>query len=153
MGMCLDTEDCGFENRDTARFCAKCGIPIQGTLLQGRYEIQYLVGKDLSTITLRATDLHNGLPVTVRALLPNKIRAEEREIFLQDAELAVALSSRINEVGSIRVTDYGQDGPIAFLVKSELDEVTAKHSAKPHLTARVGSDIFHLSQLPNDDSE
>src|SRR5205823_6369430 len=138
--------------RDTARFCAKCGIPIQGTLLQGRYEIQYLVGKDPSTITLRAIDRHKGLPVTVRALLPNKISAEEREIFLQDAELAVALSSRINEAGSIRVTDYGQDGPITFLVKSELDEVAEKNSTKPRIMASMGSNILQPAQQTNDDS-
>src|SRR6266487_1666856 len=120
MGMCLDTEDCRFQNLDKARFCAKCGIPTQGALLQGRYEIQDLIGKDSSTITLRATDHHEELSVTVRALLPEKASKEERDIFLQDAELAFALSGRINETGSIRVIDYGQDGPITFLVKSEI---------------------------------
>ncbi len=154
MGLCLDTEDCRFQNRDKARFCARCGIPTQGTLLQGRYEVQDLVGKDRIAITLRATDRHEGHPVIVRALLPVKASPEECEIFLQDAELAVALSSRVNEAGSIRVTDYGQDGPIAFLVKSELDELTARYNPKPRLTARVGSEIFQAAQTRYDtDSE
>ncbi len=78
MGMCLDTEDCRFQNRDKARFCAKCGIPTQGALLQGRYEIQYLISKDHSTVTLRAIDRHEGLPVIVRALIPNKCSEETR---------------------------------------------------------------------------
>src|SRR2546425_9615324 len=154
MGLCLDTEDCRFQNRDKARFCARCGIPTWGTLLQGRYEVQDLVGKGRNTITLRATDRREGHPVIVRALLPVKASAEEREIFLQDAELAVALSSHINEAGSIRVTDYGQDGPIAFLVKSELEELSAPYNSKPGITARVGSDIFQPAQTPYDaDSE
>ena len=120
MGMCLDNEDCSFQNLDKARFCAKCGIPLQGTLLQGRYEIQGLIAKDRSTITLSAIDRQEELPVSVRALQPNITSAEERDIFLQDAELAFALSGRINETGSIRVIEYGQDGPITFLVKSEM---------------------------------
>ena len=109
MGMlCLDTEDCQFQNRDGARFCARCGIPLRGTLVQGRYEIQALTNKDRSTITLRAIDRHEGHPVTVRALLPKETYEEERESFLLDAELARSLSSRIPEPGSIHVTDYGR---------------------------------------------
>src|SRR6266849_3203255 len=120
MGMCLDTEDCTFRNLDKARFCAKCGIPLQGSLLQERYEIQGLIGKDQSTITLSAIDHREELPVTLRALQPNMTSEEERNIFLQDAELAFELSGSIDETGNIRVIDYGQDGPITFLVKSEL---------------------------------
>jgi len=81
MGMCLDTEDCRFQNLDKARFCAKCGIPTREALLQGRYEIQDLIDKDRGTITLRAIDRHEGQPVTVRALVPNKTSKEERDIF------------------------------------------------------------------------
>src|SRR6266487_1288698 len=120
MGMCLDIEDCAFQNLGKARFCAKCGIPLQGSILQGRYEIQGLIGKDRSTITLSAIDRQEEVFVTVRALQPNITSVEERDIFLQDAELAFALSGRINETGSIRVIEYGQDGPIIFLVKSEI---------------------------------
>src|SRR5947209_8620561 len=119
MGMCLDNEDCSFQNLDQARFCAKCGIPLHGSLLQGRYEIQSLIGKDYSTITLSAFDHREEANVTIRALQPNRTSLEERDIFLQDAELAFALSGRINETGNIRVIEYGQDGPITFLVKSE----------------------------------
>ena len=111
MGMCLDNDDCLFQNLDKARFCAKCGIPLQGSLLQGRYEIQGLIGKDRSTITLSAIDRQEELYVTVRALQPKMTSAEERDIFLQDAELAFALSGRFHETGSIHVIGYGRDGP------------------------------------------
>src|SRR5437660_12206050 len=120
MGICLDSEVCSFQNLDKARFCAKCGIPLQGSLLQGRYEIQALISKDRSTITLSALDRKEEAYVTIRALQPNVTSVEQRDIFLQDAELAFALSGRINETGSIRVIEYGQDGPITFLVKSEV---------------------------------
>src|SRR5258708_13026381 len=112
MGLCLDTEDCRFQNRDKACFCARCGIPAQGTLLQGRYEVQDLVGKDRNTITLHATDRREGHPVIVRALLPVKATAEEGEIFLQAAELAVALSSPATQPTRILVTDNCPNLPI-----------------------------------------
>src|SRR5579884_2683742 len=116
---CLDSSECSYQNLETARFCAHCGIPLQGTFLQGRYEIHALIGKDRHTVTLQALDRQSNLPVIIRALLPRKSTARERENFLQDAELALALSSNLHEPESIRVIDYGQDGPLAFLVKSE----------------------------------
>src|SRR6266568_1341344 len=118
MGKCLDRDNCGLENRDNALFCARCGIPLRGTFLHGRYEIQNLSGRDQGTVTMQAIDRHYNRRVTIRALVPLETNARERKDFLQDAELAASLSSHVNEPGSIYVTDYGQDGPLAFLVKS-----------------------------------
>ncbi len=149
--LCLDTEDCQFQNRDKARFCARCGIPLRGTLVQGRYEIQELADKDRATVTLLAADRLEGHAVTVRVLLPRQSSEAERKSFLQDAEFAKALSSSMQEPGSIHVTDYGQDGPVAFLVKSEfspdgpqLDE----HPLKPRMIARVEGNIFPINPPP-----
>src|SRR5215469_4438639 len=100
MAICLDREECDFQNRDKARFCAHCGIPTRGTLLNGRFEVQELIGKDRNNMTLRAIDHHRGLPVTVRALLPKGTSEDEREEFLQDAELAVSLSNNVRDAGS-----------------------------------------------------
>ena len=139
MGMCLDIEDCNFQNRDKARFCAQCGIPLQGTLVQGRYEILELTAKDRVTASLQALDRHERRPVTVRVLLPKKASSAERETFLQDADLAVSLSSLMHDSGSIHVTDYGQDGPIVFLVKSEYNAAMAISNARTFKT-RVHGD-------------
>src|SRR5437762_7745183 len=92
MGMCLDVASCSFENREKARFCARCGIPLRGAFLLGRYEIHELVSKDRGTVTLHAVDRHSGLLVTVRALIPESANDKDREEFLQDAELAKSLS-------------------------------------------------------------
>ena len=92
MGKCLDKAGCGFDNQDKARFCAHCGIPLQGAFLQGRYEIRELITKDRGTVTLEAIDHHGGHAVTVRALIPRMTNQQEREEFLQDAELAMSLS-------------------------------------------------------------
>jgi len=105
MGMCLDVEGCGFENRANARFCARCGIPLRASVLQGRYEIVDFVGKDRGTATLKAIDRSESVSVTIRALIPRGASAQEQESFLQDAELAVALSARVDDPGSIRVID------------------------------------------------
>jgi len=139
MGMCLDIEDCGFQNREKARFCAQCGIPLRGTLVHGRYDIVELTAKDRITASLNALDRHERRPVTVRVLLPKKASVEERETFLQDADLAVSLSSRMHDPGSIHVTDYGQDGPIAFLVKSVYEAEMATPDISPFKT-RVHDD-------------
>ena len=107
MGQCLDVQGCGFSNREKARFCARCGIPTEHAFLQGRYEIQGLVHIDRDTVTLRAVDTHNGLLVTVRALIPKTTTEDERDEFLQDAELAKAFSITVQDSDSIRVIDYG----------------------------------------------
>src|SRR6266567_2401349 len=146
MGMlCLDTGGCNYQNREKARFCAQCGIPLQGALVQGRYEILALTGKDRTTVTLNAIDRHRGYSVTLRALQPRQTTPAERDNFLQDAELAVSVSSRMQEPGSIYVTDFGVDGPVAFLVKSEYIGESALldlQPFKPRMTARVGGSVF-----------
>src|SRR6266700_3287059 len=133
MVICLDREECDFQNRDKARFCASCGIPTRGALLNGRYEVQELISKDRDK-------------VTVRALLPKRASEKEREEFLQDAELAASLSHNIHDAGSIRVIDYGQDGPVVFLVKSAFDAEDVL-PARRRMTVRVNSDAFELPQL------
>ena len=140
MGQCLNKKECGFQNRDKARFCARCGIPLQGAFLLGRYEVSTLTGKDRNIVTLHAIDRHTNQAVTVRALVPRETKSEERENFLQDAELAASFSANIDDPHSIRVIDYGQDGPVAFLVKSE-QMATESDSARPHIVARIGGDI------------
>src|ERR1700674_1185534 len=138
MVMCLDILDCRYQNREKSRFCASCGIAVRGALLQGRYEVQSLLTKNRSTVTLQGNDLHQEIPVTIRALLPNESSDKEREDFLQDAELAMMLSKQVHEPGSVRVIDYGEDGTLAFLVKTEIDEEnTEKLLSRPRMTVRV----------------
>ena len=108
--------------------------------MQGRYEIVELTAKDRVTASLQAIDRHERRPVTVRVLLPKKASMAERETFLQDADLAVSLSSRMRDNGSIHVTDYGQDGPIVFLVKSVYDESMAIADARSFKT-RIHNDV------------
>ncbi|HEX4716515.1 MAG TPA: hypothetical protein VH164_16475, partial [Ktedonobacteraceae bacterium] len=126
MALCLDTEECLHENQDINRFCASCGIPLAGSVLQGRYEIHTLRAGDRASVTLNATDRSTGKTVTVRALRPNRIRPEDRADFLQDAELALTFSSTMREPGTICVTDFGEDGPVAFLVKTLIEEQPAE---------------------------
>jgi len=145
--MCLDIVDCGYQNREKSRFCASCGIPVRGALLQGRYEIQSLLNKSRSTVTLQANDLHQEIPVTIRALLLHESSDKEREDFLQDAELAMVLSKQMHEPGSVRVIDFGEDGPLAFLVKTDMaEEITEKHILRPRMTVRVERESYDFVQ-------
>src|SRR2546430_1737605 len=144
MGKCLDLDGCGFETRDRARFCGQCGIPTKGSFLQGRYEIRALTGKEHTIVTLQAIDRHGGLPVIVRALIPRGTSTQDREDFLQDAELAASVSERIREAGSICVTDYGQDGPVVFLAKKEFTG-TDQHLRNFRMVTRISRNLLASS--------
>ncbi|GHO76028.1 hypothetical protein KSD_37990 [Ktedonobacter sp. SOSP1-85] len=155
MGMCLDLEGCGFANREKARFCAHCGIPLEGIFLQGRYEVQELALKERKTVTLRALDRHQGQSVLVRALIPQSATEGEREEFLQDAELAASLSERVEDPGSVRVLDYGQDGPLVFLIKAEqrggaeiASRSTLNWPGMPRLVAKSSRWISMATMMP-----
>ena len=120
----------------------------------GRYEIQALTSKDRGTITLQGIDRHGNHPVTVRALIVRTQNSQERDDFLQDAEMAASLSAKINDPQSIRVVDYGQDGPIVFLIKAKQAQ-TAQQTSRPRIVTRIGSNIIQpASQInaPSTDS-
>src|SRR5216110_216873 len=140
MGKCLDLTSCGFENREKARFCARCGIPTRGVLLRGRYEIHALAGKERCTVILQAIDRYGNQPVTVRALIPRETDSQERDNFLQDAEMAASLSEKVQDPESIRVIDYGQDGPVAFLVKTDYQR-QEQRTTRPHRILGTGGDM------------
>src|SRR5947209_4524023 len=141
MGKCLDLEGCGFETQDKARFCGYCGIPTKGSFLQGRYEIRHLTGKEHNIVTLQAIDHHGDLPVTVRALIPKETSRQDRENFLLDAELATSVSERVKETGSIRVTDYGQDGPLVFLIKKKFTD-PKQHINNFRMVTRISGNLL-----------
>ena len=138
MVMCLDTDECLHENQQDERFCARCGIPIAGAFLQHRYRIRALSSKDRTTVVFNAIDRQTGKDVMVRVLRPRIATLEERSDFLQDAELALSFSRTMHEPGSICVTDYGEDGPVAFLVKTVMDGLSTE---RPRVSGRLGKDM------------
>ena len=77
----------------------------------------------------------------MRALIPRETTRQERENFLQDAELAASVSKYIQETGSICVIDYGQDGPVAFLAKKEFTGIE-QHSNNFRTATRISNDLF-----------
>jgi len=93
---------------------------------------------------LQAIDRHGGLPVIVRALIPREASMQDREDFLQDAELAASVSERIREAGSICVTDYGQDGPVAFLAKKEFTGIE-QHMKNFRMVTRISRNLLASS--------
>jgi len=150
MVMCLDTAECRHENQRGERFCANCGLPIVGSILQNRYEIHMLQAKDRNSVTLSAFDRLLSKPVIVRVLRPYKTQPEEREDFLQEAEMARIFSSTVREPGSVRVTDFGEDGPVAFLVKMVLEEpAPQKPSERSRVVVGGTTDDFTASSAPS----
>src|SRR5947209_11205131 len=90
MGQCLDVEGCGFHNREQARLCAQCGIPLQGAFLQGRYEVQSILNKERGTVTLQALDRQGGFPLTGCGFIPKATSIKNTKDLLKVTRWAAA---------------------------------------------------------------
>jgi serine/threonine protein kinase len=112
MRRCADVADCGYDNRDTERFCRACALPLLGTALAGRYVIEALVSKGGYAAVFRGVDQHLSRRIAIKVLLPSKTTATEQEHFLREARIAAVL----DHPNIAPILDYGKDGPSVFLV-------------------------------------
>jgi serine/threonine-protein kinase len=82
---------CGTDNRDGARFCQKCGQPLLiGQTLQGRYQIQNLLGKGGMGAVYQGRDNHLSKPVAIKENLDTSPEAQRQ--FQQEAQILSDLS-------------------------------------------------------------
>src|SRR6266700_4205949 len=66
----------------------------------------------------------------------------------------LCLSAGVKDPGSIRVTDYGRDGPIVFLVKSAYSSAEQQQrSSLPQTVARVEGSLLRSPQPQLSDSD
>ena len=112
MRRCADVVDCGFDNRETDRFCRGCALPLLGTALAGRYMVEALVSKGGYAAVFRGVDRNLSRRIAIKVLLPSKTTATEQEHFLREARIAAVL----DHPNVAPILDYGKDGPSVFLV-------------------------------------
>src|SRR5215472_9562283 len=107
---CLDPGCRYGENPDDAVVC-RCGLLLPSVTLGGRYRIEGLVGRGELSVVYQARDLRLKRVVAMKALKPFA-NEQARARFINEAELAAAL----DHANILSVLDFGQDGPIAYLV-------------------------------------
>ena len=112
MRRCADMADCGYDNRDTDRFCRACALPLLTTALASRYVVEALVSKGGYAAVFRGVDQHLSRRIAIKVLLPSKTTATEQEHFLREARIAAVL----DHSNIAPILDYGKDGPSVFLV-------------------------------------
>lgn len=107
---CLDPGCRYGENPEDATVC-RCGLVLPSAKVAGRYQVERLIGRGDVSVVYQARDLRLKRPVALKALraLSNE---QARARFINEAELAAAL----DHVNILAVLDFGQDGPITYLV-------------------------------------
>ncbi|MCS7191774.1 MAG: protein kinase [Armatimonadetes bacterium] len=112
MQMC---PECSIDNKDTARFCIKCGAPLrklrgQGTILQGRYRLEKVLGCGGMGAVYLATDLRLNTKVAVKENLDAS--PESQQQFATEANIL----SKLRHSNLPRVQDFFEDNGRQYLV-------------------------------------
>ena len=123
---CLDPGCRYGENPDDAVIC-RCGLLLPSVTLGSRYRIEGLAGRGEMSVVYQARDLRLKRVVALKALKPFA-NEQARARFINEAELAAAL----DHANILSVLDFGQDGPIAYLVMplmrgGTLEDVLRQH--------------------------
>jgi serine/threonine protein kinase len=107
---CLDPGCRYGENPADATVC-RCGLVLPSAKVAGRYQVERLIGRGDVSVVYQARDLRLKRPVALKALRAFS-NEQARARFINEAELAAAL----DHVHILAVLDFGQDGPITYLV-------------------------------------
>ncbi|HLV98954.1 MAG TPA: protein kinase [Ktedonobacterales bacterium] len=107
---CLDP-GCRYGENPADAIVCRCGLLLPGARVAGRYQVERLIGRGDVSVVYQARDLRLKRPVALKALraLSNE---QARARFINEAELAAAL----DHINILAVLDFGQDGPITYLV-------------------------------------
>lgn len=107
---CLDPGCRYGENPNDAAVC-RCGLLLPVAKVAGRYQVERLIGLGDVSVVYQARDLRLKRPVALKALRA-AANEQARARFINEAELAAAL----DHANILAVLDFGQDGPISYLV-------------------------------------
>ncbi len=107
---CLDPGCRYGENPADAVVC-RCGLLLPSAKVVGRYQVERVIGRGDVSVVYQARDLRLKRLVALKALRAFS-NEQARARFINEAELAAAL----DHVNILAVLDFGQDGPISYLV-------------------------------------
>ncbi len=107
---CLDP-GCRYGENPAGALVCRCGLLLPSAKLAGRYQVERLIGRGELSVVYQARDLRLKRPVALKALRAFS-NEQARARFINEAELAAAL----DHANILAVLDFGQDGPITYLV-------------------------------------
>ncbi len=127
MQMC---PECSANNKDTARFCIRCGAPLrrlrgQGTVLHGRYRLERVLGCGGMGAVYLATDLRLNARVAIKENLD--MSPESQQQFATEAKIL----ARLRHPNLPRVQDffvaYGRQYLVMDYIAGEsLEDIVSK---------------------------
>jgi serine/threonine protein kinase len=123
---CLDPGCRYGENPADAVVC-RCGLLLPAAKVAGRYQVERLIGRGDVSVVYQARDLRLKRPVALKALRAFA-NEQARARFINEAELAAAL----DHANILAVLDFGQDGPITYLVMPLMTGGTLEDVMRQH---------------------
>ncbi len=127
MQMC---PECSADNKDTARFCVKCGAPLRklrgrGTVLYGRYRLERVLGCGGMGAVYLATDLRLNSKVAVKENLDTS--PESQQQFATEASILAKLRHpNLPRVQDFFVADGRQYLVMDYIAGESLEEIVQK---------------------------
>jgi serine/threonine protein kinase len=112
-------EECGFDaNRDTARFCARCGQPLsshtllsEGSVLRGRYRVARVLGKGGMGAVYLVEDLTlYGKYWAAKELLEHFSDPSERAAAIAQFQREVQILVNLRHPNLPQVVDFFEEG-------------------------------------------
>ncbi|MCS7265723.1 MAG: protein kinase [Armatimonadetes bacterium] len=132
MQMC---PECSSDNKDTARFCVKCGAPLrrlrgQGTILHGRYRLEKVLGCGGMGAVYLATDLRLNAKVAVKENLDAS--AESQQQFSTEASILAKLKHpNLPRVLDFFVAEGRQYLVMDYIAGESLEDLVRKRGPLP----------------------
>lgn len=132
MQMC---PECSANNKDTARFCVKCGAPLRklkggGTILIGRYRLERVLGCGGMGAVYLATDLRLKTKVAVKE--NSDTSSESRKQFETEARILSTLRhSNLPRVQDFFVAEGRQYLVMDYIDGESLEDIVKKRGPLP----------------------
>src|SRR5262249_4034341 len=118
-----------------------------GTKLNGRYEVQKLLGEGATSTVYLGLDNVLGRKVALKVLHPH-VRDTTRKRFFQEAMAA----AQLNNTNIMAIHDRGEDNGRDYLVVEyvEGDPLTAYIPTEAHMVVALGSQIAYALHYAHD---
>jgi len=132
MQMC---PECSADNKDTARFCVKCGAPLRKlrgrwTILHGRYRLERVLGCGGMGAVYLATDLRLNSKVAVKENLDAS--PESQQQFATEASILAKLRHpNLPRVQDFFVADGRQYLVMDYIAGESLEDIVRKRGPLP----------------------
>jgi hypothetical protein len=122
---------CGAENDESAATCVRCGRSLSGlapgSLLESRYEILEPLGQGGMGVVYKAHDRELDETVALKVLRPDLVSSSD---MAQRFRSEIKLARRVRHRNVCGIHEYGQDGPLRFIVMEFVEGVDVRRVVK-----------------------